>query len=365
MSRAKKIVGVLAVSVVGLVVVLAVAVRLTTYHPGELEPAPLTCGEEAPVLKRGQPVKILSWNVQYMAGKNYVFYYDILDGSGPDTRPTRKDIDATTAEVARVILEEDPDIVLLQEMDDGAARTDGEDQHAILLGMLKEGRYVCHAQAFYWKAGFVPHPKIMGAVGLKFSMFSRYKIERAERRALPLLKQDPLTDQFYIKRAVLETVLPLEGSSSPGGLVVMNTHLDAFAQGTDTMERQVEAIRARLDKLESLGVPWVIGGDFNLLPPGESYERLGERQRAYYKPKTELESLYKSFHAVPSLEEVQGPDYKLWWTHWPNDPDAGGLDRTIDYIFASKHVKLGEHKVRHGDALRLSDHMPVIATVTP
>jgi endonuclease/exonuclease/phosphatase family metal-dependent hydrolase len=26
----------------------------------------------------------MNWNVQYMAGKNYVFFYDRLDGSGPD-----------------------------------------------------------------------------------------------------------------------------------------------------------------------------------------------------------------------------------------------------------------------------------------
>jgi endonuclease/exonuclease/phosphatase family metal-dependent hydrolase len=65
------------------------------------------------------------------------------------------------------------------------------------------------------------------------------------------------------------------------------------------------------------------------------------------------------------LEELQGPDYARWFTHYPNDPQAKGIDRTIDYLFASKHVLLGEHKVRQGDALRLSDHMPVIATITP
>jgi endonuclease/exonuclease/phosphatase family metal-dependent hydrolase len=363
MTRAKKILFITAATLLIIMTGLAVAVRLTTYHPAPLEPAPLVCDEAAPIVKKGQPLKILSWNVQYMAGKNYVFYYDLLDSSGPDSRPTRVDIDATTDEVARVIREEDPDLVLLQEMDDGAARTDGEDQHALLLGMLQQGRYMCHAQAFYWKAGFIPHPKIMGSVGLKFSTFSRYKIERAERIALPLLKQDPLTDQFYIKRAILETTLPVEGNA--GGLVVMNTHLDAFAQGTDTMEQQVATIRTRLGKLEAAGVPWVIGGDFNLLPPGDAYERLGAPQRAYYKPKTELEPLFKDFHAVPSLEEAQGADHARWFTHFPNDPSVKGLDRTIDYIFASKHVALGDHSVRHGDAVRLSDHMPVIATITP
>jgi len=56
------------------------------------------------------------------------------------------------------------DVVLLQEIDDGAARTDYNDQLARLLPLLPP-EYVCHTTAFYWKAAYVPHPRIHGGAG--------------------------------------------------------------------------------------------------------------------------------------------------------------------------------------------------------
>jgi endonuclease/exonuclease/phosphatase family metal-dependent hydrolase len=362
MSKALKILGIIAAAFVTLVVALLILIRLSTYHPADIEAAEMSCPAETPKLKPGQNVKVMSWNVQYMAGKNYVFYYDLLDGSGPDVRPSRQDIEATFAEVARVIREENPDVVLLQEMDQGAKRTDKEDQHARLLEMLKAQNYACHAQAFYWKAGFVPHPKVMGPVGLKLSTFSRFHIDSATRRALPMLKQDWLTDQFYLKRAILETALTVDGRPQP--FVALNTHLDAFAQGTDTMERQVAYLSARLAELEASNTPWVSGGDYNLLPPGDAYDRLIPEKRLYYKPKSELEPLFGLYQAVPSAAQTQGPDAAKWFTHFPNDPTIKAPDRTIDFIFISKHLNLGQHSVRLKDTLKISDHMPILAEVT-
>ena len=61
-----------------------VVVWLTTYHPAYREPAIVTCPDNTPVLSPGQAVKVLTWNVQFMAGKNYVFFFDVFDGNGPD-----------------------------------------------------------------------------------------------------------------------------------------------------------------------------------------------------------------------------------------------------------------------------------------
>ena len=108
------------VLVVVLVVVLAATIRLTTFHPPQVAAQDVTCAEDAPELHTGQAVKVMSWNVQYMAGKDYVFWYDLLDESGPDERPSPQAITATFEEVARVIADEQPDVLLLQEVDDGA-----------------------------------------------------------------------------------------------------------------------------------------------------------------------------------------------------------------------------------------------------
>ena len=154
-----------------------------TYHPSDLEEQKVSCKENPPTLSPGQSLKILNWNVQFMAGKKYVFFFDVPN----------------------------PDLVLLQEVDDGAKRTDNQDQLAELLKLLPED-YKCSASAFYWKNSYLPHPRVKGSTGMKVSTISKYKIESAVRHALPLIPADPITKQFGLKRAILETKLSISNS---------------------------------------------------------------------------------------------------------------------------------------------------------
>jgi endonuclease/exonuclease/phosphatase family metal-dependent hydrolase len=342
------------------VVVLVAAVWLTTFHPRAVRAEAITCPDDAPILQPGQAFEVMSWNVQYMAGKGYVFWYDVFDESGPDERPSPASITATFDEVARIIVDESPDVVLLQEVDDGASRTDGEDQLERLLGLLPDD-YACSASALYWKAVFVPHPRIMGSAGMKLSTISRYRIDEATRYQLPIMPSDPLTQQFNFRRAILEVRLPVEGNAD---LVVLNTHLDAFAQGTDTMQQQVALARGLVDDLSAAGNPWLFGGDFNLLPPGPQFDNLPADQRVYYEAESELAVLTGTYPSVPSLEEANGGDASVWYTHYPNDPAVSGPDRTIDLVFFDPGLELGDHFVRSADTLAISDHLPVVATFT-
>lgn len=325
---------------------------MASYEAADVSAMPVSCPKSTPLLKSGQEIKVLSWNVQYMAGKNYYFFYEL----GPDKRPSSEDIARTLKEVARVIRDEDPDIVLLQEVDDGAKRTDYADQLALLLELLP-GKYPCHASAFYWKAFFVPHPAIMGQVGMKLSTLSKYKMANALRHQLTLIPTDPFPQQFMLKRAVLSIWLPVKNAKD---FMVLNTHLEAFAQGTDTMARQVEQVKLLLEKLDQQGQSWMIGGDFNLLPPGKAYSLLGENLRKSYRKETEIASLIERYQAVPSIEEVNGPEYQKWFTHFPNNPRITKPNKTIDYIFLANDIPVGEHYVRQEDTLHISDHLPVV-----
>ncbi|KPZ18916.1 Endonuclease/exonuclease/phosphatase [Pseudomonas amygdali pv. ulmi] len=117
-----------------LVAVLLVMVYQLTWRPPARELLPASCNPavQAPKLVPGQALKVMTWNIQYLAGKRYVFWYDMADGSGPDERPTHEDLAYNLDEVARVIRDEQPDIVLLQGVDDGAKNSDYEDQLALI-----------------------------------------------------------------------------------------------------------------------------------------------------------------------------------------------------------------------------------------
>jgi len=48
-----------------------------SYWPDDSEPANIVCSADAPNWNAGSRLKVMSFNVQYMASKNYVFFYDI------------------------------------------------------------------------------------------------------------------------------------------------------------------------------------------------------------------------------------------------------------------------------------------------
>nr|WP_256873439.1 endonuclease/exonuclease/phosphatase family protein [Pseudomonas taiwanensis] len=340
---------ILAIGVIALIYAL-------TWHPAAREPAILACQAEAPQLQPGQALKVMTWNLQYLAGKRYVFYYDLPEGNGPDERPTAEDLAYSLDEVVRVIREEQPDIVNLQELHEGARATDYQDQLALLQERLAD-LYPCASQAFYWKAAFVPHPHILGSVGMKLATLSRFRIESAERLQLPLEENDPISRQFDKKRALLVSYLPIRGG---GRLAAINTHLDALAADQETLKRQVAMTRGLLDQLQSEGVPWVLAGDFNQLPPGQ-YERLSEAQRSRYLRDSELKALWSRYPMIPSITEASGAQQTQWFTHFPNDPRVKGPDRTLDYVFHSPSLTRIEARVRQQDTLRISDHLPLTA----
>lgn len=310
-------------------------------------------------------LKVLSFNVQYMAGKSYVFFYDI-DG-GPDTQPQSVDIDKTTQRVADIIRSEDPDVVLIQEINDANdSRTHYRDQLAELQTQLQDSSgqriYPCQADAHYWQADFVPHPKVWGPVSMKLSTLSKHPIHQALRHQLPLAKNDPLSERFYFYRAILETLIELPNGSR---IAALNTHFDAWGEGTGVMQKQVALTHSRLKQLDTSGIPWVLGGDLNLLPPDgqRQWQNITEKKTGAYDQLTALKPLYDDYNAVPSLANLVGEQASHWYTHYPNNPKVTEPDRTIDYLFYSKQWRATETSVRQHDTLDVSDHLPVIATL--
>ncbi|WP_347902174.1 endonuclease/exonuclease/phosphatase family protein [Pseudomonas purpurea] len=325
-----------------------------TWRPDTKEILPVSCRAEAPTLVPGQALKVMTWNVQYLAGKRYVFWNDLANGT--DERPTLEDMAFSLDEVARVVRDEKPDIVLLQELDDGAKASDYQDQLTLLQERLSD-LYPCSTHAFDWKADFVPNPHIFGSVGRQLATLSRYQIEHAERLQLPQAPANLVRRQFQPREALLVSYLPL---SDGGQIAVLNTHLDRATQPDDTLQSQVEAVAKVIDKFEGRGTPWLIGGDFNLLPLGQ-YQRLAPEQRTPYSPDSALHLLWDKYPMIPTNNEASGIDRADWLTHYPNDPTLNGPDRTVDYLFYSPRIKRVEAEVRQDDTLRISDHLPVIA----
>ncbi|PWB34415.1 endonuclease [Pseudomonas sp. SDI] len=318
------------------------------------EVLPVACTGPAKPLVPGQALKVMTWNVQYLAGKRYVFWYD--EGAGSDTRPTSQDLAFNLDEVARVIRAEAPDLVLLQELDNNAKASDYQDQLALLRERLAD-LYPCAVQTYEWKADFVPDRHIAGSVGRTLATLSRYPIEQARRISLPSNSSHVLSRLLHPQHAILASYLPLTDGSK---LAVLNTRLARYEQGSDLQRQQLERVVRLLDKLEGQGTSWLIGGDFNLLPLGQ-YRRLSPEQRQHYAPDSDLHLLWDKYPMIPSNAEASGAERADWLTHFPNDTRLQGPDRTLDYLFHSPKLKRVKAQVLQQDTLEISDHLPVMA----
>jgi endonuclease/exonuclease/phosphatase family metal-dependent hydrolase len=300
-----------------------------------------------------QKLKVLTWNVQFMAGKDYCFFWDRSDGLGLDTRPSPEAITRTLDEVARVLLDEAADIVLLQEIEGWSKRGHYRDQEEALIervGRLYPYRASCH----YWHAPFVPHPKILGPVAMKLVTLSRHPIVMSKSMALPKIPRNWFVDLFHIKRRVLETCIQLPSGDK---VTAFNTHLEAFPGNDDVVGRQV---RVLLDLWEQhAGKAWIAGGDFNLIPPG-AYGSMNQIQRELYNLDSEMGLVFERHSVVPSLAQATGGEAKAWTTFNSNDSRIGCPDRTLDYLVHSRRFTADRTRVRREDTLKISDHLPVV-----
>jgi len=343
-----------------------------SYGPADVEAISVACSADAPAWAPQSPLKVMSYNVQYMASKNYVFFYDV-DVSNPErvdavakanktlaSQPSKEHVFWTLDQVAEVILDEDPDIVLLQEMN-GA--DDSRTYYIDLLGELRSrlpaDSYACQTRAPYWKAEFIFHPDILGSVDMQLVTLSKYRITKARRHQLPRPERNFFVRPFHFQRALLEARIATTDGSP---LAVINTHFEAWAAGTGVMERQIATTETLLQSLDSESIPWVLGGDLNLLPPDDNRQRrrIVAADTGFYDENPQLKALYQRYRAVPALQQLLSDDAPDWYTHFPNDPTVDGPDRTIDYLFFSEQWSLDDAHVLQQGTLAISDHLPVI-----
>jgi endonuclease/exonuclease/phosphatase family metal-dependent hydrolase len=325
--------------------------RFLNYHPRAVQQEECR-NNKAATLAPGQSIKVITYNTQFFAGTNYHFFYD----GGRDALVDPADVRKITADISAFLAHENPDFVLLQEVDCGARRTGYLDEIELLIDSLPE-ELCAYASTFYWKSRFVPHPKIMGPAGTKLVVFSRYRLLRATRHQLPRTPGNPIVNDFNFKRALFEIEVPL---TNGGTFCLLDTHLEAFPKGTGVMRRQVDYVLARLESLDRNEIPWVIGGDFNLLPPGQ-WAHLNPEERGCHREPSETSLIYDRYKGVPTIRDTSGERMRDFMTFTKEIKGERVPIRTLDYFFAGPAVEIGEYAVLQNGVKHLSDHLPLVA----
>ncbi len=333
--------------------VLARVAELTglVHRPVDHEPVPIVMRSRvSDALRPGEPFRILSWNIQYAGTRRRKFFYD----GGDAVHVLPADREAGIIGIAAEILAADADLVLLQEVDRDSDRTGRVDE---LTTLLDRAPYPTYASATCHRSRYVPIPtrEPLGRIDLHVALLSRVPLVSAVRAQLPLLREPRWRQAFNLKRCLLTAQVPVEGWEKP--LHVAVTHLAAFSRGDGTLGRQVDVLRAWMEAREHAGEPFVLGGDLNLLPPGDDPLRLGAEAIEYGDRPNPIEALIPRFRSVVAptvLLDPRNATYLPW--------GAVVADRVLDYVFVSEGIEvLSAAPLARAEPV--SDHHPLLATV--
>ena len=333
-------------------------------------------------------LKVMAWNVKYGACR-VDFWFDFW---GDRVQLSEGEVTDCLSKVSALIKEYDPDVLMTEEIEVDSKRSAYVDMVRFILENTNL-QYATFDET--WNTRYIPQEGV-GRITLGNAIFSRYPITKAERiRQVDRTDQDPLTSTFYIKRAIGRAEIDL-GDRKVAAFVV---HTEAY-DNDGTKQKQIQQI---FDVLKEEALPWVIGGDFNELPPvcdekaeagspescegklklsGYLDERASSKGTEYEQPPytpSVMKKFYDSYEPfIPLARYGVGEAAQLpYFTHTLLGPDGvndegepGRWNRTLDYLFIRKGESWSNTDVLQGpgrlgitgDPSRLSDHAPIAGT---
>ena len=304
----------------------------------------------APTLPSGSEIKVMTYNIQLALGEYRRFWQ-------PDEKdmPSKEQVRETLAGILRVIKEEQPDILFLQEASRHSVISHYFDQITAIKAVLEEG--YCIRSEYYWNKRYVPDGKMWGPMDYSLVIFSRYLVGQTRVTELPSNSSLPRS-WFSPHRILIETDLLMDNRQK---LTLLNTHLDAHDRDGSLRLSQAKVVHDRIRELREKQTPFILAGDFNLIPPG-SRKYLPANQQERFSELMNMGVFYDEplTAVIPSLQNATGTLRKLWTTAY--DENLHQLDLTIDYlIYSTDSLKLKKTSVLQEHFL-LSDHVPITAT---
>lgn len=303
----------------------------------------------------GTPARLtlLTWNLAWARGT------DPDPGHNPPVARAR--YEDHLRRMGALIRRRGADIVLLQEIDFGAARSHGLDELA-LLARASGLRY--GARAVSWRARYVPYPywpprEHYGRMLSGGAVLSRFPI-RVNR---VLLHAKPSTQPWWYRPFYLwryTQVVQLQRGDQR--LWVVNNHLEAFDRvnreaQAQTLLRVVGELAARLREVADERL-LVVGGDLNAVP-AEARQQAGfaDAPEDDYRGDATLTTLRR----LPGLVEIVAPARYVAEESRHFTFPTRAPTRRLDYLFVDRHARVERYEMLRTAAF--SDHLPVVATL--
>jgi len=320
-------------------------------------------------------LKVMTWNIRFGAGRLPWFG----DGCGDRVILTESEVMTGLNSIAAFINDEDPDIILLQEVDVFSKRTAYIDQ---VQWILDNTNFNYGAFASMWEAQVIPSDGL-GRVNTGNAILSKWNITDAERIQLPLRgDQDGLVQYFYLRRNILKAKINV---SAENDFYAVNIHATAFATD-DTKQKHIIIFEETLAELNNMEEIFVAGGDLNSIPPNASVFDFCDIDRcsgdvvhtdadggphlggSYFNnfdgEQALLGSLFDAYFPAVDITNEHGlEDSTHTHTTWNTDESTPRFwDRKLDYLFSNQSW-VEESGKTHQEAFDLSDHAAISAKI--
>lgn len=256
MKKTLKILRNVLIAVLALVLLAFVYIVSNEYDPPAVEELKIENNGDTAYLQEGQSLSVLSWNIGYCGlGEGSDFFMD----GGQNVKSADEDtVMKYMLGVKEYLERENPDLVMLQEVDTDSSRT----YHINQTDYLALGE---SAHALNYSCVFVPIPvPPIGQINSGLFTTTDLSISQAERISLPCPFKWPVS-AANLKRCLLVSYLPIEDSSKQ--LVLVNLHLEAYDDGEGKIA-QTKQLREFIEAEYEKGNYVIAGGDFNQIFPG-------------------------------------------------------------------------------------------------
>lgn len=327
--------------------VLLSYLMITEYKPHDMEKLTVVQSTQTHSAKLNTEYIALDWNVGYFGMDKDVDFF--MDG-GKMVHPIDKaHVENNLSNITRIIKEQNPDVMFLQEVDENSGRTYDINQVEYLDKTFSNSSIF----AYNFKVKFIPYPiPPLGKVNSGIYTSTKFNIEDAERYQMPIPFTFP-TRLANLKRGFSVVYSNIENSDKK--LVLINAHLDAYDKDNKGKIAQTKMLIEFMEREYAKGNYILLGADFNQelrdLMREEIEKTPAELWRAELFDKTLLTDKFKLYY------DTSRPSARL-----NNKPYEKGSKDTyeffIDGYIASDNIEVLEVKTLAED-YTYSDHNPV------
>ena len=321
-----------------------VLVVANEYVPMAIEDLPIEADGDTAYIRPEQELSVLTWNIGYCGlGEGSDFFMD----GGKNVRSADQDtVLKYMFGVKEFLRDEDPDLIMLQEVDTNSARTYS----------INETKYLTVGESVHalnYSCVFVPP---IGQVNSGLFTTTELYISSAERIALPCPFSWPVS-AANLKRCLLASYMPIKGTNKH--LVLVNLHLEAYDDGEGKIA-QTKQLREFIELEYRKGNYVIAGGDFNQIFPG-GLDKYPNNHDELWSPGI-LDEKVLPGEGWQFAYDLKTPSCRLLNQPYDPDDDENTQYYVIDGFILSPNVEL--KNVRCVDlGFESSDHNPVLINV--